>query len=275
MTRVVALYALLIAACFNPTFDNPACGPSGECPSGTNCSPVDNICRENVTGIDGSIDSAIDSAMDAAMDAAIDAPSDGANDGAQVDSAIDSSGPVCGDGTINGTETCDDRNTLACGTCNAACSAVIPPRAATGSITAALGSQQQDGETFTLDDGFNSPIVFEWDLNSAVTFPRVRVIYDSGYGQGQMAMAARDAIAGVGQFTFIAPMHSGGPTVMLDHGRLSALGNRPITETVTNGQFSVTGMSGGAAGDCPANVGCNVNDDCASGNCLAATQTCQ
>jgi hypothetical protein len=37
MVRFAAGLCLLLAACFNPTFNNPTCGPNGECPSGTTC----------------------------------------------------------------------------------------------------------------------------------------------------------------------------------------------------------------------------------------------
>lgn len=271
MTRTIVLAALALGACFDPTFDNPTCGPNGECPSGTSCSPVDNICREDVTGIDGAIDSPTDSAIDASIDSGVDS----AIDGTQVDSAIDSSGPVCGDGVINGGETCDDRNGMACGTCTANCSNVVPPRAATGSIMAALGKEQLDGEIFVLDDGINPPVTFEWERNGGVPAPRVPVPFQSSFGQGQMAMAVASAINSVGSSLLITATHSGGPMAMLSHDRQTALGNRTITHTVTNGTFAVTGMSGGAAGDCGSNVGCTQNADCASGTCLMATQTCQ
>jgi hypothetical protein len=62
----------------------------------------------------------------------------------------------------------------------------------------------------------------------------------------------------------------GGPTVDLIHDRQTSLGNRSITETVTNSQFLVMGMSGGAAGNCSAGIGCVTNGDCASGVCTAS-----
>lgn len=39
LAHVVAAAAIaLLAACFHPTYDHTACGPSGECPRGTMCS---------------------------------------------------------------------------------------------------------------------------------------------------------------------------------------------------------------------------------------------
>ncbi len=280
MSRLAFAAALGLAGCFNPTFDNPTCGPGGACPSGTSC--VQNVCVagggeiDAPTGADGAIDGAADASIDAATDAAIDGPP---IDGPPIDGPpIDGPGPACGNGVVEAAagENCDDRNDLACGTCSAGCTTSISPRAATGSITAALGNQQQDGETFTLDDGFNPPTVFEWNLlGTGVGAGRVRVDYTQTYGQGMMAMALRDAVNSVGGTLLITATHSGGPTAMLDHDRLTSLGNRPITETVSNGQFVVQGMSGGAAGDCPANVGCNQAADCASGVCNTTTRVCQ
>lgn len=46
----VAALALALTACFNPTYDNPQCGPAGECPSGFDC--VQGVCRSDTAGID-------------------------------------------------------------------------------------------------------------------------------------------------------------------------------------------------------------------------------
>jgi hypothetical protein len=82
VTRLLALVAITFAACFNPTFNEPACGPNGECPSGSTCEQ--SVCRENIVDVDGAIDSAIDSSIDSP----IDAPSDGTNDGAPNDGVV-------------------------------------------------------------------------------------------------------------------------------------------------------------------------------------------
>lgn len=269
MNRLALVAALGLASCFSPTFDNPTCGPGGACPSGTSC--VQNVCVAGGGEVDAptGADGAIDGAADASIDASVDGPP---IDGPDIDAAMG-----CGDGVVAGTEACDDRNDLACGTCSAGCTTPISPRAATGSITAALGNVQLDGETFTLDDGINSPTVFEWNLQGTggVGAGRVRIDYTQSDGQGQMAMKLRDAVNSVGPSLLITATHSGGPTTMLDHDLQTSLGNRTITETVSNSQFVAQGMSGGAAGDCPANIGCNQPADCASGVCSTTTRVCQ
>ena len=80
--RSSLLTIVLFAGCFNPTFDNPTCGPNGECPSGTSC--VQSVCRGSDVDAPGGGTDAIDSAIDAPIDAA----NDGANDGAPNDGVV-------------------------------------------------------------------------------------------------------------------------------------------------------------------------------------------
>jgi hypothetical protein len=61
------------AACFNPTYDNPACGPNGECPSGFTCEQ--DVCRSGGTDIDAPSEPG-DDATDAPSEPT-DAPTDG------------------------------------------------------------------------------------------------------------------------------------------------------------------------------------------------------
>jgi hypothetical protein len=88
VNRGVAVGALaftaFLGACFNPTFDNPTCGPNGECPSGMSCEQT--VCREIAGDVDapgGGGD-----AIDSATDSGIDAPTDAFNDGAPNDGVV-------------------------------------------------------------------------------------------------------------------------------------------------------------------------------------------
>jgi hypothetical protein len=54
--KTLACTALLLGGCFNPTFNNPACGPNGECPPGTTC--VENKCRTTIDDASGGPDDA-------------------------------------------------------------------------------------------------------------------------------------------------------------------------------------------------------------------------
>lgn len=97
MVRIAALVCLLAAACFNPTFNNPTCGPQGECPSGTTC--VNGTCRAEDDG--GMGEDATD-ASDGSL------PDDGGDGGGNPDAAsfavaylpASASTPGTGDWTI-------------------------------------------------------------------------------------------------------------------------------------------------------------------------------
>jgi hypothetical protein len=50
MRASIAVAVAVLAGCFNPTFNNPACGPQGECPAGHTC--VQGVCRTQADPID-------------------------------------------------------------------------------------------------------------------------------------------------------------------------------------------------------------------------------
>jgi hypothetical protein len=59
----LALVAVALAGCFNPTYHNPACGPGGECPNGLSC--IDGICGGVVAHDDARLDDMVEpDAMD-------------------------------------------------------------------------------------------------------------------------------------------------------------------------------------------------------------------
>src|SRR5262249_12291309 len=49
--RHVGSVALLLPACFGPSFHHPMCGPDGECPRGMICG-TDNFCQQDGSGTD-------------------------------------------------------------------------------------------------------------------------------------------------------------------------------------------------------------------------------
>ncbi|HSK00579.1 MAG TPA: hypothetical protein VK932_05035, partial [Kofleriaceae bacterium] len=59
-----------------------------------------------------------------------------------------------------------------------------------------------------------------------------------------------------------------GAVVVLAHDLFTGLGNVAITETVSDPDFAVTGMSGGAGGDCSAGETCAIDEDCESNVCM-------
>ncbi|QRK11816.1 DUF4215 domain-containing protein [Archangium violaceum] len=183
-------------------------------------------------------------------------------------------GGYCGDGTVNGGEVCDDGNTLACGTCDAACSANQLAKAS-GQISITDVSSLKDRETFTLNDGIHPPVVFEFDNNGSVSSPRIRVNIAGLSTSTEAALSIVTAINGVGTELQISATSSGN-IVTLTNDMHGTFGNTLITETVTGSGFRVNGMSGGAGYDCPEGTRCAVDADCDIGGlvCRPDTRTC-
>jgi cysteine-rich repeat protein len=184
--------------------------------------------------------------------------------------------PTCGDGVVDGPdELCDDHNTSACGSCSASCQVVTSQRAV-GFLVAVSGGQLVGGETVTIDDGVNAPVVFEFVDNSALGAGHVAVPFTDTDSVATVQQSLIDAIntAHTAQLLLITAAAEGTVVVSLTHDRPTARGNRTITETVANAVFLVIGMQGGAGGDCSTGVGCQTADDCASHSCSATTHTC-
>jgi hypothetical protein len=176
-------------------------------------------------------------------------------------------------------EVCDDGNANACGTCNATCLASQFTKA-TGYIDSTTSGRYVDGETFTVGDGINPPVTFEFEKFGGVVASHVRVDVPSGRTQEQMAVIIRDAINNVGaSLRIAAAITTPLDVVRLTHELEGSFGNQPISETVVeSSQFSVNGMSGGSGVDCPEGTGCKTDSDCNRGLvCVLAgtTGTCE
>jgi hypothetical protein len=115
--------------------------------------------------------------------------------------------------------------------------------AATGSITTVVGSLLVDGETFTLDDGVNPPVVFEFDNNSIITPGNVPVVFTALDTADQVRNFIVFAVNG--STVGITASIGGSGLVDLVNDLPGLGGNVTITETVANAGFLVTGMSGG------------------------------
>ncbi|HMG52356.1 MAG TPA: hypothetical protein VK601_02715, partial [Kofleriaceae bacterium] len=193
---------------------------------------------------------------------------------------------VCGDRHVNlvALETCDDGNSLACGTCGLNClGGPVTPGNATGSIkTAAAVAGQgniKDGDTITLDDGFHTATVFEFDVGGGgVVGPgniKISLVGDGSENAAAVATKLRAAI--LAQSTLdLGAVISGGDTVQLTNTHSSAFGNKNIGHTGNiDASFTFVNLTGGAAGDCNVGTGCKANADCSSNNCNATTHVCQ
>jgi phage tail sheath gpL-like len=96
---------------------------------------------------------------------------------------------------------------------------------------------------------------------------------DPGDTADQVATEIRAAIAGVSTLDITATIDPVDNTkVKLTNTHKSTHGTQAIVDDTG---FTITGMSGGQAGDCNAGVGCASGDDCVSGVCLTTNHTCQ
>jgi cysteine-rich repeat protein len=181
-------------------------------------------------------------------------------------------GPYCGDGTRNGPEVCDDGNVSACGSCSASCSQTQLSRAS-GSITAVHPTNIRDGETFTLEDGINPGVVFEFDKNGQFPAAHIQVDLAASELEEDVANQIADTINAVGALLRITAS-PGGEVASLAHDLDGAFGNRPISEAVSNSFFRVTGMSGGAGRDCARGTGCAQDADCQPNLVCKPTRVC-
>jgi cysteine-rich repeat protein len=190
----------------------------------------------------------------------------------------------CNDGTLQTLfETCDDGN-MACGTCSADCK-VSASAQAVGTIAVVRAMDYSENsmapgpDTFTLDDGINPPVTFEFTRDAIVGIGNIAIDISMAGNANSVANLVRNTIISVATsltppFLDITAISTNGSVVNLRHERFTKLGNVTITETVTNLDFGVTGMSGGAGGDCTSGQVCQSDNDCLSNVCVTATKLC-
>lgn len=127
---------------------------------------------------------------------------------------------------------------------------VIP----TGTITCVAKASHVDGETVTIDDGVNAASVFEFDVaGDGVGGGNVQVNISGSTSAADVCTVLHGAINGVGAGLAITSTDASG-SLTLANDQPGSDGNVNITETVTDGSFAVTGMSGGV-GDGLASIG--------------------
>ncbi len=122
--------------------------------------------------------------------------------------------------------------------------AVVLLTAATGTIVTVAGSLLVDTETFTLDDGVNPPVVFEFDDNASVTPGNVAVTFTGADSLAVVRAAIVAAINAAGSLDITAAPGGAGE-VLLTNDTPGSAGNVTITKTVADAGFTVSGMSGG------------------------------
>src|SRR5262249_43009118 len=141
-------------------------------------------------------------------------------------------GPYCGDGIKDASETCDDKNTDACGTCNNLCTKVQLAQA-TGSIT--VNTVNVGTKTLTINDG-NNTIIFEFDTNGSVGGGRIPIDISSATTTTQVATAIVSAINS--QTTFGITATSSGFVVSLTNKSFGTSGNRTLASSANASNLS-------------------------------------
>jgi hypothetical protein len=124
-----------------------------------------------------------------------------------------------------------------------------------------------DGELFSLDDGVNPPVTFEFDLEAVAKVGpgRVRVDLSAAVTAGDVATEIVSSVNGVGATLAITATSGAAGTLTLSNDAVGSFGNTAIFRSIASAGFLVSGMTGGGGKDCGLNVGCKVDDDCAGG----------
>lgn len=118
------------------------------------------------------------------------------------------------------------------------------PAYATGTITNVAGALLVDGETFTINDGVGTTTIFEFDDDGSVAAGNVAVAFTAADTADQVRNAIITAINRTPSLRVSAAI-GGAALTDLTHDIRTAQGDQPITETVANAGFVVTGMAGG------------------------------
>lgn len=116
---------------------------------------------------------------------------------------------------------------------------------ATGSITTIDPGDILEGETFTLNDGINPAVIFEFDTDASVSGSNVAVDISAAADSDDVKDAIITAVTGA---TIDITASDGGTGIVnLENDFEGFLGNQTITENVANLSFEVSGMSGGVS----------------------------
>ncbi|MBZ0235945.1 MAG: hypothetical protein K8M05_26695 [Deltaproteobacteria bacterium] len=265
---LLAALALLVAACYSPTYEGLVCGAGSDpCPDGYAC--VTNVCVEDRGECGDGVRSGAEACDDMNNVTETMCPYGlGTCTLCNADCTQELSlvGRFCGDRMVEpGVEACDDGNGMACGSCNADCTMALVPTAATGELVGvAMLTSANEGQSFGLFDGVLPDYRgFELDYNGAVQPQFVRVDMTSGSPVSAVVQAINSSNVS------ITATDIGNGNVRLVNQLLNGRGNGPIMTNIPP-PFAVMGMSGGAGGDCPTGTGCTSNGVCSSNSCVAS-----
>jgi cysteine-rich repeat protein len=196
---------------------------------------------------------------------------------------------ISGETRLDGTlEACDDDRSFNCGTCSRTTCARVGLSAASGKIDASLATTIADGNWFTLDDGTNPPVTFEFDVDGACTPSttnpvRKCVVFSGTLDPEDVTSVIRTAINNVGTsaFNITAARSTPASLIELSNGVKGVVGNvlidtsgNSVVAAPKSGSIVVDGMSGGAG--CAVQSPCNEDSDCLSGlHCGSNSKICK
>ena len=119
--------------------------------------------------------------------------------------------------------------------------------AAAGSLTALAKAALADNDIFTLNDGVNTPTVFEFDKSGSYTptpgYIPIHISTDTT--AAQVADRMRTAINGVTTALAISADATGLAKIVLTNDAVGTAGNQTITETLASGTLTPENMTGG------------------------------
>jgi cysteine-rich repeat protein len=199
----------------------------------------------------------------------------------------------CGDGVRQSArEKCDDGN-VACGTCSPDCQTVLASAQSRGLIYV-TGPEKLESNRLTIWDGVTRPVKIEFDVNNVLLDApapgsnydylviKFGTVNDNGEVQFDSPSMIREKVfsafvkikldrAAVSSKFFILPLRQQNDVrgVKLTHELLTGVGNQEIAYVSPdgNGGLIVTGMEGGAGGDCATGTACRSDLDCISNSC--------
>lgn len=118
------------------------------------------------------------------------------------------------------------------------------PTKSTGEIITVTGALLVDTDNFTLDDGANPAVNFEFDDDAAITGD-VAIAIDGNETAEQIAYKVAEAINDAADLEISAAVKADGTGVDLTHEIGGTDGNQTVLEAVTDAGFTVAGMTGG------------------------------
>lgn len=114
---------------------------------------------------------------------------------------------------------------------------------AEGSITVPAAEDLADGDNFTIDDGINDAVIYEFDDDDEVTEGSIAIDLTDLTTAASVAVVVVAAIEANQPALALTDNEDG--TIDIVHRVPGTFANATITEDVTDAGFSVTGMTGG------------------------------